>query len=218
METPATATTVTVVEASAPTAAPSLIRRRPTRRRARDAASDAASTTAGNPWPRPHHRRRRLPPATGFRWCRCRRRVRAAHRCGSVFNEVLARPSQPGYENQLGDAHRALERETRDDGWAYTMEARNPERDGQRNEHGCISGRSTSNAARRSAKCGCRARATRLRLSSAGARVSARSLWAAPVPELLVVDQQQRTRRFADDLPEATADGAKAALRCVPFC
>jgi hypothetical protein len=35
---------------------------------------------------------------------------------------VIARPSQAGFENQLGDAHRALERETRNDGWAYTME------------------------------------------------------------------------------------------------
>ena len=42
---------------------------------------------------------------------------------GPVFNEVIARPSQPGFGNQLGDAHRALERETRNDGWAYTMEA-----------------------------------------------------------------------------------------------
>jgi hypothetical protein len=41
---------------------------------------------------------------------------------GPVFNEVIGRPSQPGFENQLGDAHRALERETRNDGWAYTME------------------------------------------------------------------------------------------------
>jgi len=42
---------------------------------------------------------------------------------GPVFSEVLARPSQPGFENQLGDAHRALEREPRNDGWAYMMEA-----------------------------------------------------------------------------------------------
>jgi hypothetical protein len=41
---------------------------------------------------------------------------------GPVFNEVIARPSQPGFENQIGDAHRALERETRNDGWAYAME------------------------------------------------------------------------------------------------
>ena len=42
---------------------------------------------------------------------------------GPVFSEVLGRPSVPGFENQIGDAHRALERETRNDGWAYTMEA-----------------------------------------------------------------------------------------------
>jgi hypothetical protein len=41
---------------------------------------------------------------------------------GPVFNEVIAKPSAPGFDNQLGDAHRALERETRNDGWAYTME------------------------------------------------------------------------------------------------
>ena len=42
---------------------------------------------------------------------------------GDVFNKMIARPRKPGYENQIGDAHRALERETRDEGWAYTMEA-----------------------------------------------------------------------------------------------
>jgi hypothetical protein len=42
---------------------------------------------------------------------------------GEVFNKVIAQPSQPGFENNIATAHRALERETRDDGWAYTMEA-----------------------------------------------------------------------------------------------
>lgn len=42
---------------------------------------------------------------------------------GPVFSEMLERPSVPGFENQIGDAHRELERETRNDGWAYTMEA-----------------------------------------------------------------------------------------------
>jgi hypothetical protein len=42
---------------------------------------------------------------------------------GEVFGAIIARPSQPGLQNQLGDAHRALERETRDDGWSYSMEA-----------------------------------------------------------------------------------------------
>jgi hypothetical protein len=41
---------------------------------------------------------------------------------GSAFAEQIGRPSQPGFENQMGDAHRALEREMRNDGWAYAME------------------------------------------------------------------------------------------------
>lgn len=42
---------------------------------------------------------------------------------GEVFNKQIARESTAGNPNQLGDAHRALEREPRDDSWAYTMEA-----------------------------------------------------------------------------------------------
>ena len=42
---------------------------------------------------------------------------------GEVFNKVLAQPSQAGFENNIAEAHRALEREKRDDGWAYSMEA-----------------------------------------------------------------------------------------------
>ena len=42
---------------------------------------------------------------------------------GDVFNKQIARPSTADSPNQLGDAHRELEREPRDDGWAYTMEA-----------------------------------------------------------------------------------------------
>ena len=42
---------------------------------------------------------------------------------GEVFNKVLAQPSQAGFENNIAAAHRALEREARDDGWAYSMEA-----------------------------------------------------------------------------------------------
>ena len=42
---------------------------------------------------------------------------------GEVFNKAIAREPQPGFENQIGDAHRELERETRDDGWSYPMEA-----------------------------------------------------------------------------------------------
>lgn len=42
---------------------------------------------------------------------------------GPTFNKMLAEGSQSGHANQIGDAHRALERETRDEGWAYTMES-----------------------------------------------------------------------------------------------
>jgi hypothetical protein len=41
---------------------------------------------------------------------------------GEAFARQIARPSRPGEENEIGDAHRALEREARDDQWAYTME------------------------------------------------------------------------------------------------
>jgi hypothetical protein len=42
---------------------------------------------------------------------------------GEVFNKQIARASTSDQPNQLGDAHRDLEREPRDDGWAYSMEA-----------------------------------------------------------------------------------------------
>jgi hypothetical protein len=42
---------------------------------------------------------------------------------GEVFRKQIARPSTADAPNQLGDAHRELEREPRDEGWAYTMEA-----------------------------------------------------------------------------------------------
>lgn len=42
---------------------------------------------------------------------------------GEVFNKQIARASTTDQPNQLGDAHRELEREARDDGWAYSMEA-----------------------------------------------------------------------------------------------
>jgi hypothetical protein len=42
---------------------------------------------------------------------------------GDAFHQQIDRPSVPGFPNEFGDAHRALERETRDDSWAYQMEA-----------------------------------------------------------------------------------------------
>jgi hypothetical protein len=41
---------------------------------------------------------------------------------GEAFAKQIARPSEPGYENLIGDAHRELEREPRDERWAYEME------------------------------------------------------------------------------------------------
>jgi len=42
---------------------------------------------------------------------------------GPAFRKSLAPSPVPGAANQLADAHRALEREARDDGWSYSMEA-----------------------------------------------------------------------------------------------
>lgn len=42
---------------------------------------------------------------------------------GERLRKMVDRPSIPGHENEIGDAHRALEREPRDDGWAYSMES-----------------------------------------------------------------------------------------------
>lgn len=41
---------------------------------------------------------------------------------GPVFGKMLAKDAQIG-QDQIRDAHRALERETRDEGWAYAMES-----------------------------------------------------------------------------------------------
>jgi hypothetical protein len=42
---------------------------------------------------------------------------------GAAFHQLVDRPSYPGFPNEFGDAHRALERETRDDSWSYAIEA-----------------------------------------------------------------------------------------------
>ena len=86
---------------------------------------------------------------------------------GPVFNEVLSRPSVPGFENQLGDAHRALERETRNDGWAYTMEAEI--QNAMVNE--------TSTGAFRADHVECRATLCEVRLSGKGDQAAAIKRW-----------------------------------------
>ena len=42
---------------------------------------------------------------------------------GAAFHQLVDRPSYPGFPNEFGDAHRTLERETRDDSWSYAVEA-----------------------------------------------------------------------------------------------
>lgn len=42
---------------------------------------------------------------------------------GGAFHQLIDRPSYPGFPNEFGDAHRRLERETRDDSWSYAVEA-----------------------------------------------------------------------------------------------
>jgi hypothetical protein len=86
---------------------------------------------------------------------------------GPVFSEVLARPSVPGFENQLGDAHRALERETRNDGWAYTMESEI--QNAMVNE--------TSTGAFRADHIECRATLCEVRLSGKGDQAAAIKRW-----------------------------------------
>jgi hypothetical protein len=86
---------------------------------------------------------------------------------GDVFNKMIAQPSQPGFENSLGEAHRALERETRDEGWAYTMESEI--QNAMVNE--------VSTGAFRSEHLECRATMCELRLSGKGEQAAAIKRW-----------------------------------------
>jgi hypothetical protein len=86
---------------------------------------------------------------------------------GDVFNKMIAQPSQPGFENHIGEAHRALERETRDDGWAYTMEA----------EIQNTMVTEVSTGAFRSEHVECRATMCELRLSGKGEQAAAIKRW-----------------------------------------
>jgi hypothetical protein len=86
---------------------------------------------------------------------------------GDVFNKMIAQPSQPGFENSIGEAHRALERETRDEGWAYTMEGEI--QNAMVNE--------VSTGAFRSEHVECRATMCELRLSGKGDQAAAIKRW-----------------------------------------
>ena len=86
---------------------------------------------------------------------------------GDVFNKMIAQPSQPGFENNIGEAHRALERETRDDGWAYSMEAEI--------QNAMVT--EVSTGAFRSEHVECRATMCELRLSGKGEQAAAIKRW-----------------------------------------
>jgi len=86
---------------------------------------------------------------------------------GDVFNKMIAQPSQPGFENNIGEAHRALERETRDDGWAYSMEAEI--------QNAMVT--EVSTGAFRSEHIECRATMCELRLSGKGEQAAAIKRW-----------------------------------------
>jgi hypothetical protein len=86
---------------------------------------------------------------------------------GEAFNKMLARPSQPGFENQIGDAHRALEREMRDEGWAHSMEAEL--QNAMINE--------VSMGAFKAEHIECRATMCEVRLSGAGSQAAALKVW-----------------------------------------
>ena len=86
---------------------------------------------------------------------------------GDVFNKMIAQPSQPGFENNIGEAHRALERETRDDGWAYPMEAEI--------QNSMVT--EVSTGAFRSEHVECRATMCELRLSGKGEQAAAIKRW-----------------------------------------
>jgi len=86
---------------------------------------------------------------------------------GDVFNKMIAEPSQPGFENNIGEAHRALERETRDDGWAYSMEAEI--------QNAMVT--EVSTGAFRSEHVECRATMCELRLSGKGEQAAAIKRW-----------------------------------------
>ena len=86
---------------------------------------------------------------------------------GDVFNKMISQPSQPGFENNIGDAHRALERETRDEGWAYTMEGEI--------QNAMVT--EVSTGAFRSEHVECRATMCELRLSGKGDQAAAIKRW-----------------------------------------
>jgi hypothetical protein len=87
---------------------------------------------------------------------------------GPAFRKEVAAPPVPGVSNALGEAHRALEREMRDDSWSYPMEAEI--------QNSLVADASAGNFTVEHVEC--RATACEIRLSAKGAQADAMSRWA----------------------------------------
>jgi hypothetical protein len=87
---------------------------------------------------------------------------------GPAFRKEVAAQPVPGVSNALGQAHRALEREMRDDSWSYPMEAEI--------QNSLVADASAGGFTVEHVEC--RATACEIRLSAKGAQADAMSRWA----------------------------------------
>jgi hypothetical protein len=87
---------------------------------------------------------------------------------GPAFRKEVAAQPVPGVSNALGEAHRALEREMRDDSWSYPMEAEI--------QNSLVADASAGNFTIEHVEC--RATACEVRLSAKGAQADAMTRWA----------------------------------------
>jgi hypothetical protein len=90
---------------------------------------------------------------------------------GPAFRKEVAAQPVPGVSNALGEAHRALEREMRDDSWSYPMEAEI--------QNSLVADASAGNFTVEHVEC--RATACEIRLSAKGAQAEAMSRWASGI-------------------------------------
>ena len=90
---------------------------------------------------------------------------------GPAFRKEVAAQPVPGVSNALAEAHRALEREMRDDSWSYPMEAEI--------QNSLVADASAGNFTVEHVEC--RATACEVRLSAKGAQADAMTRWASGV-------------------------------------
>ena len=88
---------------------------------------------------------------------------------GPAFRKEVAAQPVPGVSNALAEAHRALEREMRDDSWSYPMEAEI--------QNSLVADASAGNFTVEHVEC--RATACEVRLSAKGAQADAMTRWAS---------------------------------------